>query len=99
LCHFSLSGISFIFHEKLMNLITAPTKYILGSGLVCDLNYLRDFPNINLISYEECAFLLSLFITLQIFFTLNYFQLIVLLFRVLNTGNADVVIAEYFAYS
>ncbi len=81
-----------------MNLITAPTKYILGNGFVCDLDYLRSLPNINLILYEECAFLFSLFITLKIFFTLNYFQLMVLLFYVLNTGNADAVITESLPY-
>jgi hypothetical protein len=68
-----------------MNLITTPTKYILGHSSFCNLGYLRFFPNINLILYEECAFLFSLFITLQIFFTLNYFQLMMLLFCVLNT--------------
>jgi hypothetical protein len=57
-----------------MILITAPTKYILVSGFVCDLDYLRTLPNINLILYEECAFLFPLFVTLQIFLHLIIFN-------------------------
>ena len=95
---FSL-GFTLFFYEKLTNLITSPTTYLFGSGLVvvgaitwsiyalAQKQLLRTLPSshIMVIIYGMCALIFTPFANINIVFSLNIFQLLVLLFCALNT--------------
>jgi drug/metabolite transporter (DMT)-like permease len=101
-------GLVLFFHEKLTNLITAPTNYLFGSGLVVlgaiawaiyalaqkQLLQTLSAAHIMLIIYGGCAFLFSFFATPKIIFTLNSFHWSMLIFCALNTLIAYGAFAE-----
>ncbi len=101
-------GLVLFFHDKLTNLITAPANYLLGSSLVVlgavtwavyalaqkQLLQTLSSANIMLIIYGGCAFLFSFFATPKIIYTLNSFELGMLIFCALNTLIAYGAFAE-----
>ncbi|NRB09990.1 MAG: DMT family transporter [Richelia sp.] len=92
-------GFTLFFYEKLTNLITSPTTYLFGSGLVvvgaitwsiyamAQKQLLRTLSSshIMVIIYGTCALIFTPFATINTVFSLNIFQLLVLLFCALNT--------------
>lgn len=101
-------GLVLFFHEKLTNIITAPTNYLLGTALVAlgavtwavyalaQKQLLRTLSSthIMVIIYGVCAFLFLPFATPKLLFTLNYFHWVTLIFCGLNTLIAYGAFAE-----
>ncbi len=101
-------GFAIYFHEQLQNLITAPIKYLVGSGLIvlgaivwavyalAQKQLLQQLPssNIMLIVYGGCMLFLSPFATPQAILTLSPLYLGTLLFCALNTLIAYGAFAE-----
>ncbi|BAZ16382.1 hypothetical protein NIES4071_82580 [Calothrix sp. NIES-4071] len=102
------TGLVLFFHEKLTNIITAPTNYLLGTGLVvlgavawavyalAQKQLLRTLSSMHImvIIYCTCAFLFLPFATPKLLFTLNYFHWFTLIFCGLNTLIAYGAFAE-----
>ncbi len=101
-------GFILFFNAQLTNLITAPSKYLLGSGLVFlaaaiwtlyalsqkQLLQSLSSSNIMVIIYGGCALFFTPLAKIQSIFTLNTFQLGILLFCALNTLIAYGAFAE-----
>ncbi|MBE9052373.1 DMT family transporter [Nostocales cyanobacterium LEGE 11386] len=102
------SGYIVFFREQLTNLITAQSTYIFGSALIAlaaaawaiyalsqkQLLQSLSSANIMLIIYGGCALLFTPFAKPETIFTLNSFQLLILLFCALNTLIAYGAFAE-----
>ncbi|BAZ32735.1 hypothetical protein NIES4074_52420 [Cylindrospermum sp. NIES-4074] len=101
-------GFVLFFHAQLTNLITAPTKYLLGSGLIVlaavgwaiyalaqkQLLQSLSSSSIMLIIYGGCALLFTPFAKVQSIFILKPLHLGMLLFCALNTVIAYGAFAE-----
>lgn len=101
-------GFALFFHEQLRSLITAPTKYLVGSGLLvlaaatwavyalAQKQLLQRLPSssIMLIIYGGCAIILTPFAAPQTILTMSPLQLGMLLFSALNTLVAYGAFAE-----
>ena len=101
-------GLVLFFHEKLTSVITIPTNYLLGTGLVAlgavawavyalaqkQLLGTLSSMHIMVIIYGVCAFLFLPFATLKLLFTLNYFHWGTLIFCGLNALIAYGAFAE-----
>lgn len=101
-------GFALFFHEQLSSLITAPTKYLVGSGLLvlaaatwavyalAQKQLLQRLPSssIMLIIYGGCAIILTPFAAPQTILTMSPLQLGMLLFCGLNTLVAYGAFAE-----
>ncbi|MBW4558485.1 MAG: DMT family transporter [Trichormus sp. ATA11-4-KO1] len=102
------SGYIVFFREQLTNLITAQSTYLFGSALIAlsaaawaiyalsqkQLLQSLSSANIMLIIYGGCALLFTPFAKPETIFTLNNFQLLILLFCALNTLIAYGAFAE-----
>ncbi len=101
-------GFALFFHEQLRNLITTPTKYLVGSGVLvvaaatwvvyalAQKQLLQRLPssNIMLIIYGGCALLFSPVAAPQLILRLSPLQLGMLMFCALNTVIAYGAFAE-----
>ncbi|MBD2387126.1 DMT family transporter [Cylindrospermum sp. FACHB-282] len=104
----STLGLALFFHSQLTNLITAPSKYLLGSGLVIlsaaawaiyalaqkQLLQSLSSSSIMLIIYGGCALLFTPFAKLKSLLTLDPLDLGMLIFCALNTLIAYGAFAE-----
>ncbi|MBW4682882.1 MAG: DMT family transporter [Microcoleus vaginatus WJT46-NPBG5] len=102
------SGFSLFFHEKLRNLITNPTQYLAGSGLIviaaatwavyalAQKQLLHKLPSasIMLMIYAGCTLVFSPFAAPKQILTLSHLHLGMLLFCALNTALAYGAFAE-----